>query len=169
MILVERHSLSKRVPRLVTQYACAPLRPAPSGVVRIRISQSQLLSGGWPNHLTSERHVVRFYSLFPSLLSPPPVGRLEQSFLRMLPKFLHCPESRAQTPSSPCPAWACSRLYTFKSWVIFGLTCRSGIQGERAGMHANEQADLCKNTIRLVPTDFLEANIMVFPLPCHIG
>lgn len=38
------------------------------------------------------------------------------------------------------------------------------------GMYANEQADLCKNGIRLVhPPDFLEAKIMVFPSPCHVG
>ena len=78
-------------------------------------------------------------------------------------------ENRAHPPPGPCPAWACSHLHTSTSRVIFGLTCSSGLQAERAGMYANEQTDVRKNSIRLVPPDFMEAKIMVFPSPCHLG
>lgn len=57
------------------------------------------------------------------------------------------PESGAQ-PLPVLPAWACSHLYTSAPWVIFGLTCSSGLEGERAecmqmNKQINAKAGLC--------------------------
>lgn len=67
-----------------------------------------------------------------------PTNRFEQCISFKLLGF-----RRAQLSCS-LPVWACSHLHTPASWVIFGLTCSSRLQGKRTGMYANDQADLCR-------------------------
>lgn len=102
------------------------------------------------------------------------MGRREQSFhLMLVPRFLQSPRKMGPTPPSQLlsslglqpPAGIC-----ILSYIWFNLQL-PGLQGrERAVIYANKrQADLCKNSIRPVSPDFLEAKIMAFPSPCHTG
>lgn len=96
------------------------------------------------------------------------MGSPEQSFLVMLPRFLQPPQRAGPSPPPSLPTLG---LQPPAHMCILGYiwcTCSSGFQGERAGMYANEQGDLCKNSMRFMPPDILEAKVMVFPSPCHI-